>query len=201
MKKTNNILYITDNYLYLKNKKYPDTIKYKINKNIVINGKIANVNKFNKCYESLLNEYKLSNSLLGDTIKIIINPTYTLADITILKNIFNNFNYRHIDIINETKYYKLNQSNAYLNIYDSYMILTFINEYKKNNSLLIPDNFFDDLDELMEYINKKIKNKELYLIGKGERLEDFFNSFEDKYNVKTYMYTDNEYYLINSAAR
>ena len=201
MKKTNNILYLTDSYLYLNNKKYPDTIKYKITKGIVINGKIANVNKFNKCYEKLLNEYKLSNSIIGDTIKIIINPTYTMTDITLLKSIFDNFNYRCIDIVNETKYYKLNQANAYLNVYDTYMILTYIDEYKKTNSILIPDNLFDSLDEVMDYINKKINNKELYLIGKGERIEDIFNNFEDKYNIKTYMFTDNEYYLINSAVR
>ena len=199
MKKVNNILYLTDNYIYLNNKKYQDTIKYKINKGIIINGKIANINRFIKSYNALLNEYKLSLFLLGDTIKIIVNPSYTLADITLLKNIFDNFNYRSIYIINETKYYKLNQSNAYLNVYDSYMILSYINEYKKTKSILISDNLFDNLDDIMDYVSLKVKNKELYLIGKGERLEDFFNSFEDKYNIKTYMYTDNEYYLINVA--
>ena len=68
--KINNIVYLTDDYVYLKHKKNNNIIKYKLNKNIVEAGKIANQPKFIKSYEQLLNINHLNNSLFGETIKI-----------------------------------------------------------------------------------------------------------------------------------
>ena len=72
--KVNNLLYLTDNMIYLKNKKRKEIIKNKINKNIIKFGKIYNIEKFLKEYNIFLNKYHLNNNLFGDTIKVIINP-------------------------------------------------------------------------------------------------------------------------------
>ena len=86
--KVNNVLYIGDNVLYLKSKKGSNIIKYKVSKGILNNGKIVNYIKFNKMYDKFLNDYKLNNKLLGETIRIIVNSNYSLMDINNLKNIF-----------------------------------------------------------------------------------------------------------------
>ena len=44
--KTNNIVYLTDEYIYLKNKKKKDIIRYKINDGIISGGKISNIKNF-----------------------------------------------------------------------------------------------------------------------------------------------------------
>ena len=194
--KLNNTIYLTDNTIYKKNKKRNNIIKYKINKNIILYGKVYNIEKFTKVYSMLLSENKLNNNLFGDTIKIIINPTYTPADIFFLKTIFEKFNYRKIVFEQETKKYKLNQSNAYLNIFDNYLLLSYIDEYKKTKSFLIPNNYFNTLNDTLKYIKNKIANKDLYLIGKGEILTEIFNSFEKKYQNKTYIYKDSEVFLL-----
>ena len=53
--KFNNILHITDDYLYFKNKKNKEIIKYKLPDRTVYGGKISNTKKFIKSFEKLLN--------------------------------------------------------------------------------------------------------------------------------------------------
>lgn len=196
--KINNLLYMTDDILYLKNRKKQNIIKYKLSKNTIRYGKIHNISKFMKEYNKLLNENHLNNNLFGDTIKIIINPLYNPADIVFLKQIMEKFNYRKIVFENEAKRYKLNMQKAYLNIYDNYMFLSYIDEYKKTKSYFIPADFFDSIQELLGYIKRKIKDKDLYLIGKGEMLNEVFNVFEKEYQSKTYIYKNHELFLLES---
>ena len=194
--KKKNILYLTDNSIYYKTNKI---IKYPINQGIVINSKIGNIKKFNKILEELLKSNKLNNSILGNKIKVIINNTWTKADIELLKNILINLNYRKIDFEYDYKYYHLNNKNAYLNILDNYMLLTIINEYHKIKTILINNDLFDSIDEKMDYIAKAINNKELFILGYGEDLITIFNKFEEKYNITTYMFSNNESYILDSA--
>lgn len=195
--KVNNLIYLTDEIIYLKNQKKSKIIRYKIGKNIIQYGKVYNVDKFLKTYDDLIRKNHLNNNLFGDTIKVIINPTYTPADIKFLKYLLEKFNYRKILFENETKKYKLNNQNAYLNVLDNYSILSYIDEYKKTRSYFIPINFFPDLKELLRYIKSKIGIKELYLIGKGEMISEIFQLFEKTYQNKTYIYTNSELYLLN----
>ncbi len=198
MTKVNNIVYLTDETIYLKTK-HKNIIKQNVNKNIIIEGKIANIEKFIKIYENMLTQNNLNNNLFGDTIKIVTRPNYTYADITLLKSIFEKFNYRKIMFENEIKFYKLGNNNAYLNIFDSYIILTYIDEYKKNNSIVIPANFFENIKDLLQYIKNKVKNKEIFIIGKGELMKEIFSLFENIFENKTYIYANNETYLIEKA--
>ena len=166
--KFNNLIYLTDEAIYLKNKKQKNIIKFKITKGIIKYGKVYHVDKFLKSYSKLLNDFHLNNNLFGDTIKVIINSTYTPADIFFLKTILEKFNYRKIVFEQETKLYKLNNS------------------------------FFPNFDDLLNYIKSKIENKELYLIGNGDKISEILEKFEEKYQNGTYIYSDNEFYLLNS---
>lgn len=198
--KVKNVLYIGDNVLYLKSKKDSNIIKYKVSKGILCNGKIVNYIKFNKIYEKLLNEYNLNNKLFGETIRIIVNSNYSLMDINILKNIFSYFNYRKVIVDIETKYYKLNKDRVYLNIFDNYSTLTYLDEYKKTNNIFIPSNMFFAEDDYLKYIKYVVKDKELYLLGEGSLLDVTFKKFEDLFNNKTYIFSDADTYLIKRAS-
>lgn len=195
----NNIIYLTDEYIFIKNKKQKDIIKYKINKNIILNGKIINAQKFIKTYELVLKKYNLNTNFFGDTIKIITNASYSLLDKQILKNIFSTLNYRKIVIENASKYLKLNQSNAYLEIYDTYQILSFLDGYRKINNILITNNFFKTTEDIFLYIKYRINEKELYLLGFGSLFEEFFNKFENECDNKTYTFFDSSIYYISHA--
>ena len=198
MAKLNNVLYLTDDFIYLKNKKKDKLVKHKINSGIIEYGKIYNIDKFIKVYEKLLKDNNLNNNLLGDTIKIIVSPNYTPSDIIILKKLFERFNYRKIIVDNEIKTYKINNNNCYLNIFDNYILLTYIDEYKKINSYIVYNNYFLSIDKLLASIKDKIKNKEIILLGHGEFLQKVFEYFEEKYNNKTYIFTNFETYLIDN---
>lgn len=197
--KINNIVYLTDDYVYLKHKKNNNIIKYKLNKNIVEAGKIANQPKFIKSYEQLLNINHLNNSLFGETIKILISPNYNQADIRILKNLFMCFNYRKVIVENIFKILKLDKNSFYINGYEEYIELFYLDEFNKNNYLLINANLFFTTDDFLKYLKYRVKNKELYLLGNSDLLSEIFTFFEEKYNNKTFMFSNNELYLINKA--
>ena len=197
--KINNIVYLTDDYVYLKHKKNNNIIKYKLNKNIVEAGKIANQPKFIKSYEQLLNINHLNNSLFGETIKILISPNYNQADIRILKNLFMCFNYRKVLVENIFKILKLDKNSFYINGYEEYIELFYLDEFNKNNYLLINTNLFFTTDDFLKYLKYRVKNKELYLLGNSDLLSEIFTFFEEKYNNKTFMFSNNELYLINKA--
>lgn len=194
--KYNYTLHITDDYLYLKKK--DKEIKYKLPKDVIYGGKIANINKFMKSLEKLLSENHLNNSLFGEKIKVIVSSNYTNADITFLKNILNCFNYRKISIDKELKIYKLNSTNAYVSVFDTYLNITFLDEYKKINNIYIETKSFFNADDLMKYLNYITTNKEIYLLGSGTLINDIFSTFEEKFNKKTYIFQNNETHIITS---
>ena len=197
--KFNNILHITDDYLYLKAKKHKSIIKQKLALNTVYGGKIYNIKKFMKTFEKLLNENHLNNSLFGETIKIIVSSNYTPADITFLKNIMTCFNYRKIVIEKELNYYKLNDKNTYINIFDNYFNVTFLDEYKKINNIYMETKSFYNNEDILNYINYITKDKEVCLLGSGDFLKEVFANLENKFDKKTYIFSNHETLIIASA--
>ena len=197
--KFNNILHITDDYLYLKAKKHKNIIKQKLALNTVYGGKIYNIKKFMKIFEKLLNENHLNNSLFGETIKIIVSSNYTPADITFLKNVMACFNYRKIVIEKELNYYKLNDKNTYINIFDNYFNITFLDEYKKINNIYMETKSFYNNDDILNYISYITKDKEVCLLGSGDLLKETFANLENKFNKKTYIFSNHETLIITSA--
>lgn len=193
-----NILYLTDEYLYLYNKKMNKMVKCTMPKGVIINGYVANINKFITKFEGILKEYNLNNGFIGDKIRIIVHPKYTAANITLLKNIFEKFNYRNISIENEVKYYKLNDKNAWINANNKYLILTYINEFKRVETKFIEGDFFSDMDSLFHYLKTQIHEKELFLIGTGSIYDAILSSFEEKYKNKTYTFKESEFYLLQN---
>ncbi len=193
-----NILYLTDNCLYLKNYKHQDIIKVKLAKGIMDNGKIASINKFITKYESLSDKYNLNKGLIGEKILIVVHDKYTAADISLLKNIFEKLNYRQTQVEKESKYLKLNQKDAYVIIWDNYINLYYIDEFNKYQSYLIESNFFNTEKELFNFLKSKIKKRNIYLLGNGKIITEMYQNFENKYHNKTYMFTNSEYYLLEN---
>lgn len=197
--KTNNIVYLTDEYIYLKNKKKKDIIRYKINDGIISCGKISNIKNFIKTYEKLLNEFHLNNFLFGDTIKIIVLPSYLQSEINMLKNIFMVFNYRKIIIEKEIKYFKLSSNNAYINIYNNYLSICYLDEFKKINNLYIETKLFKTEQDLMKYLKYILYPKEIYLLGFGTLINTIFNELENKTDLKTYLFSNHETYILDKS--
>lgn len=197
--KTNNIVYLTDEYIYLKNKKKKDIIRYKISDGIISGGKISNIKNFIKTYEKLLNEFHLNNSLFGDAIKIIVLPSYLPSEINMLKNIFMVFNYRKIIIEKELKYFKLSNNNAYINVYNNYISISYLDEFKKINNLYFESKLFKNEQDLIKYLKYILNSKEIYLLGNGNLLNTIFSDLENKTGLKTYLYSNHETYILDKS--
>lgn len=197
--KTNNIVYLTDEYIYLKNKKKKDIIRYKISDGIISGGKISNIKNFIKTYEKLLNEFHLNNSLFGDAIKIIVLPSYLSSEINMLKNIFMVFNYRKIIIEKELKYFKLSNNNAYINVYNNYISISYLDEFKKINNLYFEPKLFKNEQDLIKYLKYILNSKEIYLLGNGNLLNTIFSDLENNTGLKTYLYSNHETYILDKS--
>ena len=149
-------------------------------------------------FEKLLNANHLNNSLFGDTIKIIVANNYKEADILFLKNIISSFNYRKIVVEKEIKYYKLKENIAYINIFDNYFNVTYLDEYKKIKNIYMETNSFKNTSDILKYIDYITDKKEVCLLGSGNILEEVFLNLEDKFNKKTYIFKNHETHIITS---
>ena len=109
------------------------------------------------------------------------------------------FNYRKVIVENIFKILKLDKNSFYINGYEEYIELFYLDEFNKNNYLLINTNLFFTTDDFLKYLKYRVKNKELYLLGNSDLLSEIFTFFEEKYNNKTFMFSNNELYLINKA--
>lgn len=189
------LLYLTDNNIfYKKNNKIYET---NLEKGIIYNNKISNINKFIKIFESFMNSNNLNNSLFGSNLKIITEMNYNDTDITLLKELFLKFNYKRVVIDKIVKCFKLTKDNAYLNINDNYISITYLDEFKKIENIGIETKCFRNTTDLMKYINYITLDKELYLLGSGNIIETIFSSFEDKFKKKTYIYNNAKTYIIS----
>ena len=151
--KNKNIVYIADEYLIFYSKTLKKILKYKLNSKALKNGKIANIKLFTTSYKKFLKDYNLNNNLFGDTITIIVNPSYTKVDIDVITNVFTSLNYRKINIINEMKIYKFNSTNAYLNCNNGYYILNITFDLE---SLQDIDNIKTEYEEKFTKLNYPI---------------------------------------------
>ena len=189
------IIYLTDEFIYIASKEKIE--KVKLPKNLVLNGKVASINRFITKFMDISKKYNLNNSILGNKLKVLVHAKYTPADITLLKNIFEKLNFRKINIEIENKYYQLNQNNSWLNINSNYALLTYLNEYLKSETILIERNFFNNYLEFLAYIKSKIKNKNLFLIGASEECEKILKDFETQYGNYTYLFENSETFLLD----
>lgn len=189
------LLYLTDNNIFYKknNKIY----EMNLEKGIIYNNKICNINKFIKTFETFLNSNNLNNSLFGSNLKIITEMNYNDTDITLLKELFTKFNYKRIVIDKIVKCFKLTKDNAYLNINDNYISMTYLDEFKKIENIGIETKCFRNITDLMKYIDYITLDKELYLLGSGNILESIFSSFENKFKKKTYIFNNAKTYIIS----
>ncbi len=191
-----NILYFVDDCLLYYSKKNNKIIKYKINNKALKNGKIANIKLFISSYKKFINEKKINNTLFGDNITVIINPSYTKADIDVLINVLTNLNYRKINIINEMKIYKLNNTNAYLNYNNTYCIISYIDYYKEKHSLFIETNLLNQ-KEIIKLINSRLKKRNIFGFGLNPNLSDFLKEIEEKSQNIGYMFSNNDTFLLD----
>lgn len=188
---------MTDNWIYFYNYKLKKKYKASMSKNVIKNGKIADIDKFIHRYEEVLKENHLSGSVFGDKIIIVVHHKYTKADAAILKSIFEKMNYRDIKIIYEYKYYDMLEDRVWINYNRGYLLLTYIDDFGKLESFLIEEGFFESDRELYEYIKKRIKNRDIYIIGNSKKIDKFYQDFEKEFENKTYIFTTGESYILN----
>lgn len=188
-------LYFTDDKLYLN---YNDLIITKsIPKDIIKNSRINNTEKFIKVYNEMLKENKINLGLFGSSIKIIITSAYNKNDIKFIKNLFNSLNYSKVHIDSFFKSYNLTQDNAYLNCNNHYYILSYLDEYKERKSIFIEHDMFQNINDFMKYVKSQIDDRDLYLVGDSDYMETIFSEFENKYQNKTYIFSNSRVYFVS----
>lgn len=185
-----NIMYLVDNYIFYYN--HNNCIKYKLDNNILKNGKVANIKLFIKQFKELLSKNHINLGVFGQSIMVVVNPCYTEADIEVLKNILENLGFHNISFINEIRLYKLNKNNAYLNYNNDYSLLTIINKYNKKEFYLIEREFFLE-NQFIKFIKSKIKNKDLLVFGLYLNIDEFVKNFGNN----CYHFSNDETYLID----
>ena len=193
--KNKNILYLVDDYILFHSKNLKRIIKTKINSKALKNGKIANVSLFLSSYKKFLKDNNLNNNIFGDSISIIVNPAFTKVDIDVITNVFNSLNYRKVNIINEMKIYKFNNTNAFINYNINYTIISYLDYYKEKHSYLI-DNNFVDFKSLSKLISKKCQKRNIFCFGLNPEIEALIKEIERNSTNVGYHFSNDDIFLL-----
>ena len=76
--------------------------------------------------------------------------------------------------------------------------MNYLDEYKKINNIYMETQGFLKTDDILEYLSYILNQKEVYLLGSGELINEIFSKLEDKFNIKTYIFSNYETYIITS---
>ena len=183
-----NILYL-DDYINLYNKKKDLLIKNIPYKGTLKYGKIIDHIKFTKKYNKILENNKLNKNILGSSILVIINDSYTKEDKRIIKEVLENLNYKRVVFKNELEYFKIKKKSILINANQDYINITYLENNGKVKVFNLEYNSF--FKEILIDILKKFKNKIIYLYGKNyeelisilENLKINYYYFEESENL------------------
>ncbi len=190
MKKYSIIMYLVDNFIYLYYKN--ELINYKVNKNILNNGKIVNPNRFIKSLSFLFKKNKVNKTLFNQNALIIVNYIFNKSDKYIMNNILNELSINKVNYLSD--YELLNK--------ESYLIINNSNLFFITNS----NKFYIELNDLVNYelaiklIKKELK-KEIILIGNNDYLNKIHQFIEKKYNKSCYLIDEYKQFIINKAIK
>ena len=183
-----NILYL-DDYINLYNKKKDLLIKNIPYKGTLKYGKIIDHIKFIKKYNKILENNKLNKNILGSSILVIINDSYTKEDKRIIKEALENLNYKRVVFKKELEYFKIKKNSILINANQDYINITYLENNGKVKVFNLEYNSF--FKEILIDILKKFKNKIIYLYGKNyeelisilEKLKINYYYFEESENL------------------
>ncbi len=183
-----NILYL-DDYINLYNKKKDLLIKNIPYKGTLKYGKIIDHIKFIKKYNKILENNKLNKNILGSSILVIINDSYTKEDKRIIKEALENLNYKRVVFKKELEYFKIKKNSILINANQDYINITYLENNGKVKVFNLEYNSF--FKEILIDILKKFKNKIIYLYGKNyeelisilENLKINYYYFEESENL------------------
>ena len=183
-----NILYL-DDYINLYNKKKDLLIKNIPYKGTLKYGKIIDHIKFTKKYNKILENNKLNKNILGSSILVIINDSYTKEDKRIIKEALENLNYKRVVFKNELEYFKIKKNSILINANQDYINITYLENNGKVKVFNLEYNSF--FKEILIDVLKKFKNKIIYLYGKNyeelisilENLKINYYYFEESENL------------------
>lgn len=171
-----NILYL-DDVINFYTKKLNLIIVFKPYKDTLKNGMICDQNKFIKCFNNMLIEYKLDKSIFKNNLIVIINNNYNKLDKLILKYILNELNYDKIKFINEINLISLDSKTLFINYNQNYFYIYYLNELNK-----LKMNIYENNNLNKKLINQIIKNtnKQKVLIA-GKNIKELLNIIKNKY--------------------
>lgn len=173
------ILKFTDNNIYIKQK--DKLIIERIQKNIIKNFKIIDIENFIEELNKIIKKNKLNTLLIKNKISIIIPSYYNKTDIFLLDYTFKILNYYNYEFIKENKIYEslLEETNAVISLWDKVGELSY---KEKNKVITIPY-------KLNDKINLDVEN--IIVIN---------NTKQYKINYNNVIYLEpNQFYIINKS--
>lgn len=176
----NNILYITDNKLILKdNDNYYDFI---ISSKILNNGFILNKELFINEYFKNLKLNHLNKILWRKNILIITDYIYPYNEKKILKETFREIGYNEVSIKPIDSILKINKEDYFL-INNDILRLFYVDNLNQKGNLELNQNILSE-EEISFLLKNRCKNKRLFIINQNEKII----SLIDKLKLDYYYY-------------
>lgn len=182
MNKIHEILYISDNKIYLndirKNKIYEGKFK-SLKADEIINSKLF-INEF---YD-FLNKNHLKQTLFGRNIKVIIN-TYNKLNIEKIIEVLNEC-YNHIEIISLEKLLKIDINTAYIYLNKSYIDFYYQKKNEIKSIRIYLYLFHESIEKTIKHILVNIyKPKKVVVFGNIDYISKIAEIINKKFNIET----------------
>ena len=187
MAKKNIAVYLTDECVYLASKN--NIYEEKVDKSLIINNRIAQTEEFYRFFNKILKKNKLNDSLLGKDIFILEYPNYLKSDKELIMSVFEKLSF------NKVKFIKYNNAidNDTINANQKNALITIQNK----NYFLDYNNFGQNIKkEIIAFLEKQSKIKELRVIGNLNQIEILAKDIEERLQIKTFTYFEGNKYLI-----
>lgn len=181
--KSNKIIYIYDNCILENN--HDNYKKYVFDKKILNNGIILNKDIFIKKYK----EKSIFKIFTTKKITIIIEDFLSINDVESIKNIFNEMNYKVLNIIKDINVLPITKKDAFL-VGNKNLTLFFIDKYNKKNKLALTGL---SQNEIRYIVHNKVKN-DLFIISSNKMVTNVFENYDNVFFIN-----DNEKFIIKNA--
>lgn len=185
MTKSNIGLYLTDGLVYLctKDKIYEEVV----DKDIVINNKIAKSQEFYQFMNKVIKKHKLNDSILGRNIAILELPNYLDTDKELLTSIMEKIAFK------KTNFLKYNEiiKESTINYNNSNTIFTI-----ENLNFVLDNTLIEKFELYKQLISPNISD--LYIIGNNPNINKLATYLEKNYDQKVYTYTNCQLFIIEN---
>lgn len=195
------IMYLTDKEIICYQKKEAKYFSWKIDSKIIKFGKVIHRPKFQNELNKFFKKEKILKKFYRNIIYFLTPPTFEEIDKEIMQITLEDFLVSEVRFFKEVNLYQGKKNTIWVNIFDNYAYITFLNEKNKKTILWQKENEYSIEENIQRIIEKYPKIKKIICIGSIKTIPHISQKIEIMVKKRVLYYEDYDQYLIKMFLR